>query len=399
MGRKVKKSETVAEDLLSPGREADERLRMMAAVAGEFAEGGWRPAPQVLKRVEAVPTIFPSYDYGTRVGGHPLARVTTVHGPSGNGKSYFALGLILSFLRRGHFASLIDSECTTPITWCERIMQEAANLPTYQALRPDSFESAVDSVRMWCEKIGEARDKGRIPADVTGILVVDSIRKLVPKRLTEKLLKAGADGAKGGGIDGMNGRAAQYKAALNAAWLDEMVPLLYKTNTTLVLIGRETDDVNADANDKMYGNDWKLTGGKSLVFEASLLARITRASWNCQGSGDNKKTVGERHRVRIYKSKVEGKADKVIDCHFNTSNGTLTPEGFEPARDLLELGLKFEMITQKGAWLVWGDHKFNGETAFVQQVSESPELMKELDAQVRSGFAVEPEPVEEGIAG
>jgi RecA/RadA recombinase len=406
MGRKVKPEVRPApEDVLSTSRDMDERMKAMAAVAGEFEEGGWRPAPQVLKKVESVPTIFPFYDYGTRVGGHPLARVTTVHGPSGNGKSYFALGLLLSFLQKGHFAALIDAEMTTPITWCERIMQRFALHPTFSAMRPDSYESAVDAVRTWCEKIGNAREQGRIPGDATGILVVDSVRKLVPRRLTEKLLKEGSESKKGGGIDGMGGRAAQYKAALNAAWLDELVPLLNKTNTTAVLIGRETEDPNADANDRMYGNDWKLTGGKSLIYEASLIARITRASWNCRGSGDDKKVVGERHQVRIYKSKVEGKDGKHIDCFFNTSNGTMTPEGFDTVRDLLDLALRFGMVNQKGAWLEWvppserSGRKYNGESQFIQQVSESPELTYELDQQVRSGFATEPEPVEDAELG
>ena len=50
--------------------------------------------------MRAVPTIFPQYDRATRVGGHPIERWTTVHGPSNHGKTTFLHGLGASFLQR-----------------------------------------------------------------------------------------------------------------------------------------------------------------------------------------------------------------------------------------------------------------------------------------------------------
>jgi RecA/RadA recombinase len=397
MGRRTKKVESLtAEQVLGTSRDADARLAQMAAVAEEFGTKGWRPAPQVLKKVEAVPTIFPQYDYGTRIGGHPLARVMTIHGPSSEGKTSMTMGLMLSFLKAGHFAALIDAECTSPIDWCERLMAGYANTPAFQAIRPQSYEETDDAFRHFCTTIGNAREKGRIPADTSGIVVVDSIRKLVPQKLFAKLTKEGALGAKGGGIDGMSGRAAQYKAALNAQWLDEVVPLLHHTNCTLVIIAREAEDPNADANDRMYGNDWKVTGGKSIIYDASLAARITRAGYVTQGSDEKKCCIGERHQVRVYKSKVAGKDDKFINCFFHTSNGKLVPEGFDPTRDLLEMAIKFEMVTREGSWLKWGARKYQGDAQFVYKVTTEPGLFDELNQQVRAGFGIEPEFEEDG---
>jgi len=392
----MKKEQKAPKDLLSPARDSDSRLAAMAEIAGEFASKGWRPAPQVLKKVEAVPTIFPYYDYGTRVGGHPLGRVMTVHGPSNHGKTIFTLGLLLSFLKRGHFAAFVDAEMTTPIDWCERLMQRWASAPTFQACRPDSYEGTDDAVRHFCTTIGDAREKGRLPADASGIVVVDSIRKLVPKKLFQRLMKEGTEGKSAGGIDGMSGRAAQYKAALNAQWLDELVPLMHQTNCTLVIIARESQDPNADAMARMYGNDWKVNGGNAIIYDASLAGRVTRAGWVYRGSEENKDVVGERHELRIYKTKVAGKEDKVIKCFFHTSNGKMVPEGFDGVRDLLELAVRFEMVKREGSWYRWGDHKYQGENQFVLKVSQDPELAGELERQVRSGFGIEIEEEDEG---
>lgn len=395
MGRR--RTPETAEDLLSAVRSSEDESAALASVAAEFAEGGWKPAVEVLKRVEAVPTIFPQYDYGTRIGGHPLGRICTIHGPSGLGKTSFVIGLMLSFLKRKHFAGFVDAEMTTPIDWCATLMtSEIANQPAFVAMRPSTYEETDDAIRLMCTKIGAARENGRVSKSTSGIVVVDSIRKLVPTRLLQTLLKEGTSGRSEGGIDGMRGRAAMYKAALNAQWLDEMVPLLERTNCTLVIIARETEDPNADSNAKMYGNDWKINGGKALIYDASIAARVTRANWIYQGSGEGRKVVGERHLVRIHKTKVSGKEDKVIDVYFHTSNGVLTPEGFDTTRDLLELAKKFEMVTGE-TWLAWGDRKFQGENKFVAEVSANRALFSELDAQVRSGFGIEPEPVQEGI--
>lgn len=393
-----RKKEVVVEEaplssLVEPRK--NERLSGLAAVALRFK--AWKPAREVLTKVEAVPTIFPQFDRGTRVGGLPLARFTVVHGPSNNGKTVFTTGLGLSFLQRDHFFGLVDAENTTPIDWLEKLMGGYEDHPGFHAMRPSSYEETVDGVRSFLTQIGEAREKGEIPKETTGLVVVDSIRKLVPQNILAKILKAGAEGEKGS-IDGMGGRAAQIKAALNAAWLDEVTMLLHQTNTSMIVIARETDDPNADANDKKWGNDWHITGGKALIFDSSLIIRITRQSWVKAGSGDDdKQTIGERHKARIWKTKVGQKDDKHTDCFFHTSNGKLVPEGYDRARDVLELAKKYEVVkAPKGAWLSWNSNRWQGENAAVRKLTEEPAKLAELEAEVRARFSPDEDIAVEG---
>lgn len=364
-----------------------DRLSAMSTVAGRLKD--WRPQAEVIRNVEAVPTIFPQYDDATGVGGHPISRFSLIHGPSNEGKTEFLLGLGYSFLRAGHFFGLADAERTTTADWVRSLMGGIADHPGFQALPIKTYEQVRDSVRHYCETIANARVKGELPPDTTGLIGIDSIRKLVPKKLWEELSKAQAadkeDAKKGGRrggskghVDGFGGRAGQMKAALNAAWVDELVPLLADTRMAMVVIARETKDAEAD----MFSGskDWKIGGGSALFYEASLDIRITRG-WSKDGDGQ---ILGERHRLEIWKTKVAHKQVKVPTAFFHTSNGTNTPAGFEMGRDLVELGLDLDVLSLSGSWIRWGDDNIGqGLDRTVVKLHSDPELLARLDKAVR----------------
>lgn len=367
-------------------------LEQRAKVAG--AMKGWKPARQVMKRVRALPTIFPGFDQGTRVGGLPLDRIILVHGPSNEGKTLFTLGLMLSFLRANNFVANVDAERTTPITWVEKLMAQEADNPLFLAMRPTCFEEVDDSVRSFLVNIMAAKKAGALPADATGIVVVDSIKKLTPRELLRRLLK---DGVEKHGADGMRGAAGRQKAAILAQWLDELVPMLDDAGCSIVLIARETEDPMADANDRKYGTDYKVGGGKAPYFDASLVVRIERASWVYRGSkeDENRQVIGERHCARIRKTKVGGKEDRDIQTYFHSSNGLWVPEGFDRARDVVEIAKEMGVLAGD-AWLSYGRHKWQGKDQAVKRLSADSELLAEVEARVRAGFALEgQEPVAE----
>jgi len=364
------------------------RMKQLAAVAKDFA--AWKPARSALERVRAVQTIFPSLNVATRVGGWPLQRIAVVHGPSNNGKTALVHGLGLSFLRAGHYYAYVDAEMTTPIDWVERLMgAEMAGSPAFQALRPTTYEATVDAVRGFVETISKARSAGRLPADTSALIAVDSLRKLVPERLREKILK-GSEGTtekdrrrKSGGVDGLGGRAAQYKAFLNSAWLDELVPLMAHGNTTIVIVGREAE------NDDPFAEDWKLTGGKGLEFDSSLIIRVAREGWTKRGDD----VVGERLLCRIRKTKIAGKDNKVVDCYIHLSNGAMIPEGFDRARDVIEMARQCGVVEQKGAWLHVCDtgESWQGESAAVEALTKDAGQLRLIEEAVMQIMLIQPE--------
>lgn len=373
--------------VILPDPPDDKRTASLARVAGRMKS--WRPARQVLTRVLSVPTIFPWLDYATRVRGFPTQRICVVHGPSAEGKTELALGLGLSFLMRGHFFLHVDAEYTTPATWLDGLMCGYVDSPLFLAKRPETYEQTVDAVREFLKTIIAAKAAKEIPADTSGLIVIDSLRKLTPENFIAKIAKQGSAGKEGAGVDGMKGMGAAVKAAMNANWFDELTPLLYRSGCAMLIIARESEN-----RDKGNGiPDWKLTGGRAVLFEGSLMMRVERF-WETVGTYPNKETIGERHDVSIYKSKVAGKDDREEVFTFWTSNGKVAPEGFDQARDLLELGLVLEVVKASGAWFSYGSVRWQGKEKAVKRLSSDAPLRAKLDAACRAAFeetAVTPE--------
>lgn len=357
-------------------QDSSEIRASIANVAARFA--AFKPGATVLTNVRGVRTIFPQIDAATRVGGWPIERIGLVHGPSAEGKTALELGLGLSFLKHNHFFGLCDSEFTTTEDWVREMFGEFTDHPGFSALRPHSYEATRDAMKQWAETIGEARDKGEIPKDTTGLLVIDSLKKLVPERMLEKLEKdATADGV---GLDGMAGRAAMYKAALNGQLMDEFVPLAYHAKIALLLIGREMENANAGPWDPTY----KLGGGKSIFFDSSIVARVSRSYYK---EGDV--VAGERHLVRIYKSKVGGKEGKYTDSYFHTSIGTVCKPGFDLASDVLEMAIESKVMAKKGGrhWLMDGGEVLGtSEAETLRYLREHETELKELEEKARVAY-------------
>lgn len=350
-----------------------DRLGQLAAVAEKFK--GWRPAAEVLTRVQAQPTIFPQLNRKLRIGGWPLQRFALVHGPSSMGKTTLVHGLGLSFLNGGHFYGYIDAEFTTPETWLAKLMATQSTHPGFVAKRPKSYEDTVEAVREFAESISAARESGKLDKETTALLVVDSIRKLVPEKLMEKIAKGD------GGVDGASGRAAMMRAALNAQWLDELIPMLYHANMTLIFIAREAENPNASPWEEQF----KVGGGKALVYDSSLVCRVTRAAWVKEGTGDAAKVVGERHRVEIRKTKVAGKEGKTAEAFFHTSNGVITPTGFDRARDVFDMATDLGVIEKSGAWYSFNGERFQGESGTVRALNANPDMLASVEANCEPG--------------
>ena len=372
--------------------------RALLEVAKDFAKGGFLPARRVMLEVFAVPTCFVQFDHAVRVGGYPTERFSLVHGPSNEGKTAFVLGLIKSFLAAGGLALYIDAERTTPITWVAQLMGVLADHPFFFAHKPTTYEATIEHVRVFLNLLANLRAKGKIAKNAKAIVVCDSLRKLVPAGLMDEIIKNEKELAKPGKkITAGRDRAGQIRGKMNAAWMDELVPLLDHAGAAFVAIGREMVDPD-NTNDwaKKAGNNYKIGGGGAIYFDSSLVARVQRWGWVQQKRGENEApdVYGERHRVTIKKTKVGGKDGKVTDCAFFTSNGRLIPLGFDRARDVLELGERFEVV-EKGnkGWLLWRDEAWNGMHKATVDLSAAPTLLAELEAEVRAKFK-EHKPVE-----
>jgi len=376
-------SPTLSEEMQS----TREHLNCMAAVAAKFE--AWRPAAEVLTRVRAVPTIFPQLDVMLRTNGWPIERFALVHGRSNEGKTVMLHGLGRSFLERGHFYAYVDAEYTTPEDWVRDMMAGLAAHPGFQALRPTTYEQTVDAVRNFCTTIGNAKAKGDLAPDTSGLIVVDSLRKLVPKDLLVKIMKGaeqepeqvrGRRKAGKRGVDGAGGRAAMIKAAMNAAWLDEVVPMLAQTGTAMVVVARESENIDAG----LFGEDFHVQGGKAAYYDSSVVLRVSREKWIREGD-EKSAIIGEQLSIELRKTKIGGKEFARPRCHIHTSNGRLTPVGFDRVRDVIELALDHDVVSLAGSWLNYGKKKRLGQglNNACKRLHADPTLCAEIETVAR----------------
>lgn len=355
------------------------RLEQLSDVSKAFE--GWQPGREVLTPVRYVPTIFPQFDIATRVGGYPIQRIVLIHGPSNEGKTVLMLGLGRSFLERDHFYFHVDAEMTTPEPWVQENLGAFANHPGFFALRPKSYEDTARCVRDAAMKLKELREAKKIPADTSALFAIDSLQKLVPENFFERTAK---DGGKAG-VDPLGGRGGQFQAAMNSAWMKELVPLLYHCNAGIAIISRES--ANTDAVNK-YDPKWKVGGGHAVYYDSSLVIRVQRDGWVKRTVDKVEEILGERIELQIRKTKIGHKDAKVSLCYFHTSNGKLTPIGFDRARDVVDLGLRrTKAIEQQGSTIYersTGDVIGKTLHLAVQALVENPEWLASLEATVRA---------------
>lgn len=350
----------------------------------------FRPAPMVLTRVRAVPTIFPQFDFATRVGGLPTERVTLLHGESGGGKTYVSIAFLLSFLMRDHFGVLIDAERSTPISWLKKAMGDYHQHPFFRAFRPTTYEETVSEVQTFVNELRAQRTKGNVKPDTSALIVLDSIRKLVPKDQWAQIMKE----AKKSGDDKSNvrNRLAQIKAQMNAAWLDDLVPLLEETQSSMIIIARETPNPDAGPVRSFNGRrpevPMKTGGGAALFYDASLDLRTTRVKSYGKKTDDRFLAYGDLHKIDITKSKVSGKENYRSQCFFHISNGAFVPEGFDRARDLVDLARRFDVI-EGTSWLKYRSSKWRSEDVAVKKLNEDPALFAQIEAECRALFKLE----------
>lgn len=345
---------------------------------------GWTQAGQSLDRVRALSTCFPDFDRATRVGGLPLRRIITIHGPTHGGKSAFIIGLLRSFVDAGHIGAYIDAEHATDLTWIDELFERPVDeIPNFFAKRPRTYEDTIeacDAFLNWmiAERKGRFGRFGKAPIppeeNLAGLMVIDSLNKLTPKKELAQLT------AKGG--EALDKGWGRMRANYNQAFLDHIVPLLGPAETSLGLIVQEREDEDLEVWEMP-----KLKGGKASQYDASMIIRVMKGIEVKDGEGKDKVVYGFKHKLQIWKSKVGHMDGRFSIAHFHTSNGTLIRPGFDTARDAIEVGKELGLVTVNGSYLAWRKKRWQGAhnavVALTKDIDSLHQLLSEINKKVR----------------
>lgn len=301
--------------------------------------------------VEAIPTGSLSLDLALGVGGIPRGRVTEIYGPEASGKTTLAQHIVAEAQKMGGVAAYIDMEHALDPAYAARCGVDVDELYIAQ---PDTGEQALE--------IGETL----VRSGAVAVVVVDSVAALVPRSEIE--------GDMGDATMGMQAR-------LMSQALRKLSGAIKQTNTAVIFTNQLRMKIGV-----MFGNPETTTGGRALKFYASVRLDMRRIESIKVGQ----EVVGNRVRVRVVKNKVAAPFRVAeFDIMYN--------EGIAKVGDILDLGVKMELITKRGSFYSYGETRLGqGRENAKNYLRENPEMASEIEAGIREDAGLEQVDIEEG---
>jgi recombination protein RecA len=288
--------------------------------------------------VPAIPTGALTLDYALGIGGVPRGRIVEIFGPEASGKTTLTLSIIAEAQKRGGIAAFIDAEHALDPTYAKKIGVDVDNLFVSQ---PDTGEQALEIA------------EHLVRSNAVDVIVVDSVAALVPR--------AEIEGEMGDQFVGLQARLmSQAMRKLTAA--------ISKSKTCAIFINQIREKIGV-----MFGSPETTPGGRALKFYSSV--RIDLRKISTITSGD--KVIGSRVRAKIVKNKV---APPFKEAEFDI----LYDEGISYEGSLIDLGIKFGILTKAGSWISYGDTKLGqGRENARDFLKANPKLAKEIEEKIR----------------
>ena len=299
------------------------------------------PSAQVA--VETIPTGSLSLDLALGLGGVPKGRIVEIYGPESSGKTTVALHMIAEVQKRGGIAGFIDAEHALDPVYAKNIGVDIDELYISQ---PDSGDQALEITETM------------VRSGAMDIIVVDSVAALVPKQEIE---------------GDMGDSPVGLQARLMSQALRKLTPVISKSNCVVIFINQLREKVGV-----MFGNPETTTGGRALKFYSSVRMDVRRIE-TLKQSGE---MVGNRTRVKIVKNKI---APPFKEAEFDIMFG----KGISKEGDILDLAVKCDLVSKSGAWFAYnGDKIGQGRENAKTYLSEHPEIMEELEQNIRAHYHI-----------
>ena len=183
-------------------------------------------------------------------------------------------------------------------------------------------------------------------------MVVDSVAALVPR--------AELEGDMGDSLPGLQAR-------LMSQALRKLTSSIAQSNTLVVFINQLRMKIGV-----MFGSPETTTGGNALKFYSSVRLDIRRIG----AIKEKDEIIGNQTRVKIVKNKV-APPFKVVE--FDIMYG----EGISKLGELVDLGVKAEIIDKSGSWFAYNNQKIGqGRENVKTFLRENPEIKKEIENKI-----------------
>ena len=311
----------------------------MGQIEKQFGKGSvMKLGEDATANIDAVSTGCLDLDIALGIGGVPRGRIIEIYGPESSGKTTIALHVVAEAQKLGGAAAYIDAEHALDPGYASKLGVDIDNLVVSQ---PDTGEQGLE--------IAEAL----VRSGAIDVLVVDSVAALVPR--------AEIEGEMGDSHVGLQAR-------LMPQALRKLAGSINQTKCVAIFINQLREKVGI-----MFGNPEVTPGGRALKFYASVRMDIRRIDSIKQGDA----IMGNRTRVKVIKNKVAPPFRQAeFDIMYN--------EGISKTGNLVDVGVKEEIIQKSGAWFSYGDIRLGqGRENAKQYLKDNEEIALEIERKIR----------------
>jgi len=321
---KQKKQDTKKKDLAEAVEEIKQR----------FGEGAIMKLKEVRPvDIGVIPTGAISLDLALGVGGIPRGRVIEIYGIESTGKSTLALHVCSEAQKKGGVAAFIDVEHALDPDYARKI---GVNLDDLLISQPDSGEQALQIVETL------------VRPGLVDVIVIDSVAALTPKAE-------------------IAGEMGEFQIGLQARLMSQALRklsgIVAKTKTAVIFLNQTRMKIGV-----RWGNPETTPGGLALKFYASVrinLKRIAQIKYKDE-------IIGSRIKAKIVKNKVAAPFKTTeFDIYYN--------EGISKFADILNTGVKYEIVKKAGSWFQFENTKLGqGIEEGRTFLKENPEVTKKI---------------------
>ena len=257
---------------------------------------------------DAISTGALSLDIALGGYGIPRGRIVECFGPESSGKTTLALNVIASAQRADGVCAFIDAEHALDPAWMKR---NGVNPETLLVSQPDGGEQALEI----CDML--------VRSNAVDVIVVDSVAALIPKAE----------------LEGEMGQAhVGGQARLMSQALRKLTAVIAKSRCIVIFINQIREKIGV-----MFGNPETTPGGRALKFYSSIRIDVRRIASIKEGET----VTGNQVRAKVVKNKV---APPFRDAQFDI----MFDSGISRSGDLLDLGVKYNVVEKQGAWFRYG---------------------------------------------
>jgi len=302
--------------------------------AGSIMRMGEKPAINV----ETISTGSLSLDLALGIGGVPRGRIIEIYGPESSGKTTLALHVVAAAQKGGGEVAFVDAEHALEPAYARALGVDIDSLLISQ---PDTGEQALEITEVL------------VRSGAVDVVVVDSVAALTPRAEIE---------------GNMGESSVGVIARLMSQALRKLAGAISKTGCIVIFINQLREKIGV-----MYGNPETTPGGRALKYFSSVRLDVRRIETLKNGT----EMVGNRTRVKVIKNKV---APPFKEAEFDIMYG----EGISKIGEIIDLGVKLELIEKGGAWYTVGENRFQGRENLKEFFKNNPEEADKIEAQIRA---------------